>query len=360
MYVAEGDISLLKNEPVYVKRRYRAVARTLASDLVRIPRAQAALMLGLSKRQLQRIVRRFKEQGIPGLRLRSRRPHTPPNSKTPPDIERRVIEVRKATGFGSEQLATIVNEGLRVEDRRRRVTDTTCYNILARNGLVEAERRAMKRYKTFEWGHPDELVQTDLTSFNGVPLLTMEDDHSRRGWAVSVEDEKDDTVAAGMTHLHPKEYENLLTDNGSQFSRKNSVMRRYCEGHIAGKHIWSSVHHPQTLGKLSNFQKGLKNFLRHRLGWNRDRKAIDECIEAYLIWYNNGKKVSSTKCYPEERYSGNRDRGWYEKLVRFLKLSDALPLPHAEGDDISPLVLHPPPSSPFSKWVLGRLLAIKG
>jgi hypothetical protein len=341
VYLAEGDISLLRNEPVYVKRRYRAVARTLASDLVRIPRAQAAQMLGLSKRQLQRIVRRFRDEGIPGLRLRSRRPHTPPRNKTPPDIEGRIVEVRKATGFGSEQLATIVNESMRVENRDddKRVTDTTCYNILARNGLVEAERRGMKRYKSFEWGHPDELIQSDLTTFNGIPLLTIEDDHSRRGWAMSVEDEKDQTVTDGMVELHPKEYENLLTDNGSQFSRKNSVMRRYCEEHITGKHIWSSVHHPQTLGKLSNFQKGLKNFLRHRLGWSRDRKAIDECIEAYLVWYNNGKRMSTTKCYPEERYSGNRNKEWYEKLVRFLKLDDVLPLPRAEGSDISPLVL---------------------
>lgn len=340
MYLEYGHAALIKREERYVRKRYRAVARTLANDLVRIPRAQAAQMIGLSKRQLQRIVRRYREEGITGLRFRPRRPHTTPRNKTPADIETRVIDIRRATGFGSEQLATIVNASLRVEDRGHWISDTTCYNILARNGLVEAERRAMRRYKNFEWKHPDDLIQSDLTTFNGVPLLTMEDDHSRRGWAVSIEDEKDSTVADGMAHLHPEEYDNLLTDNGSQFSRKNSVMRKYCEGHITGKHIWSSVHHPQTLGKLSNFQKGLKAFLRHRLGWNRDRKAIDECIEAYLNWYNNGKKVSTTESYPEDRYSGKRDTRWYERFVTALKLNDVLPLPRAEGDDTSPLVLH--------------------
>ena len=73
------------------------------------------MLIGRSKRQLQRIVRRFKEEGIPGLRFRSKRPHTTPKNKTPPDIERRVVEVRNATGFGSEQLAAIVNEGLTLE-----------------------------------------------------------------------------------------------------------------------------------------------------------------------------------------------------------------------------------------------------
>jgi hypothetical protein len=182
VYLSEGDVQLLRTEPPYVKRRYRAVSRTLAPDLVRITREAAAVLIGRSKRQLQRIVKRFREEGIPGLRFKSKRPHTTPRNKTPLDVERRVIEVRNATGFGSEQLAAIVNEGLALESRSR-ITDTTCHNILARNDLVEAERRVMKRYKTFEWGHPDDLVQCDLTEFNGYPILKMEDDHSREAWA---------------------------------------------------------------------------------------------------------------------------------------------------------------------------------
>jgi len=179
------------SQPAYGRERYRAIARTLAPDLVRITREDAARLIDRSKRQLQRIVKRFKEEGIPGLRFRSKRPHTTPRNKTPTDIERRVIEVRKATGFGSDQLAVIVNESLTLEARDP-ITDTTCYNILARNDLVEAERRAIMRYRSFEWGHPDELVQCDLTEFNGFPILTMEDDHSREGWAGRIDDATDD------------------------------------------------------------------------------------------------------------------------------------------------------------------------
>jgi hypothetical protein len=332
VYLSEEDRQLLRNEPEYVRKRYRAVARTLAPiDLARITREDAAKLICRSKRRLQRIVKRFREEGIPGLRFRSTRPHTTPKNKTPEDIERRVIEVRKATGFGSEQLATIVNESLEMEARTP-ITDTTCYNILVRNGLVEAERRVMKRYKTFEWGHhPDELIQSDLTEFNGLPILTMEDDHSREGWAGRIDDATDDMVVDGMTCLHPHVYENLLTDNGKQFCRMNSAMRRYCESHVTGKHIWSSVHHPQTLGKLSAFQKGLKRFLIHRLGRSTDKDAIDECIRVYVDWHNNGLKVRTTKCYPEERYSGMRDPHWYERLVKALKLEWMLPLPAHGG-----------------------------
>lgn len=331
MYLSEEDRQVLRNEPDYVRKRYRAVSRTLAPDFVRITREDAAKLIGKSKRQLQRIVKRFREEGIQGLRFKSRRPHTTPKNKTPPDIERRVIEVRNATGFGSEQLAMIVNEGLRLESGRKPITDTTCYNILARNDLVEAERRVMKRYKSFEWGHPDELIQCDLTEFNGFPILTMEDDHSREGWAGRIENATDDLVVNGMTHLHPDVFENLLTDNGKQFCRMNSTMRKYCGRQITGKHIWSSVHHPQTLGKLSAFQKGLKHFLIHRLGRSTDKEAIDECIRIYVDWHNNGLKVRTIKCYPEERYSGRRDPHWYERIVKALKLEWMLPLPAHGG-----------------------------
>lgn len=333
VYLEGGHVELLRNEEEYVRKRYHAVARTLAPDeSLRITRKQAAEIIGRSKRQIQRIVKRFKEEGIAGLRFKPNTPHTPSKNKTPEDIARRVVEVRKATGFGSEQLAAIVNEGLKMEYKEdRAVTDTTCYNILARNGLVEAERRLQREYKRFEWGHPDELIQSDLTSFNGFPILTLEDDHSRKGWALRLEDAKDDRVVCGMQELHPEVYENLLTDNGKQFARNNSTMRKYCEQYLTGKHIWSSVHHPQTLGKLSNFQKGMKAFLRHRLGRERDPEAIDECITIYVDWYNNGKMVSTTKCYPEERYSGKRDLGWYQRLVKALKLDCIMPVPVVSG-----------------------------
>ncbi len=86
------------------------------------------------------------------------------------------------------------------------------------------------------------------------------------------------------------------------------------------------------MGKLSNAQRGLKRFLIHRLGRNStDHESIDRCILAYIDWYNNGKKVSTTKCYPEERYSGQRDGGWYARLVKALKLEHILPVPVVVG-----------------------------
>ncbi|MDG6225195.1 MAG: hypothetical protein QCI82_06745, partial [Candidatus Thermoplasmatota archaeon] len=143
-------------------------------------------------------------------------------------------------------------------------------------------------------------------------------------WAVALPDQTDKTVIEGMKRLVRERYDNLLTDNGSQFSRKNARMRRYCEEFLNEKHIWSSVHHPQTLGKLSAYQKGLKRFLRHQLIGSRDRSRINHWIGVYNDWYNNGKYHSVIGCVPEDRYSGQVDGNWYVKLVKALKLENVL------------------------------------
>lgn len=323
IYFDESHIEALKEEPDYVKDRYGAVAKTLAPEPFGITREKAAELIKRSLRQLYRILKRFNEDGIPGLRHRSKRPKTIP-IKTSREIEKKVLAVRKATGFGPRSVSDLVNEILKRENRPEYVYPSLTYNILVREGEIERERRIQKKWKRFEWGHPNRLIQADLTDFNGVAILTMEDDHSRRGWATSLRDKKDKTVVKGMKELVRVRYDNLLTDNGCQFSRRNAEIRRYCEEYINEKHIWTSIHHPQTLGKLSAYQKGLKRFLRHRLGSSRNRTEINKWIRIYNTWYNSGKYHSSIGTYPEERYSGQCDGKWYERLVKALKLEDIL------------------------------------
>ncbi|MDN5847082.1 MAG: hypothetical protein L0H53_12510 [Candidatus Nitrosocosmicus sp.] len=47
---------------------------------------------------------------------------------------------------------------------------------------------------------------------------------------------------------------------------ERTTMRKYCDQYLTGRHIWTSIHHPQTMGKIANAQKGLKRLLIHRLG----------------------------------------------------------------------------------------------
>ncbi|MFW6122597.1 MAG: hypothetical protein ACOC80_17085 [Petrotogales bacterium] len=322
VYLEKDHVHLLKKEPDYVKKRYHAVAIAITSKDNKI-RERSAQDLGISMRQFQRVIRRFKLDGISGLRYKSRRPDRSPN-QTPKWLEDIVVKVREGTGFGSFYISQLVNISLENQGKSERVIPRTVSRILVRRGVIESERRAKKNWKRFEWGHPNHLIQADLTKFNGVPLLTTEDDYSRRGWAIRLVNQKDKTVVRGMKRLIRIRYDNLLTDNGTQFSRKNKVIREYCEKHVNEKHIWTSVHHPQTMGKLSAFQKGLKRFLHHKLGGSRDASEIDYYIKVYVHWYNNGKYHSVIDTYPEERYSGKRDLEWYNQLVESLKLENVL------------------------------------
>lgn len=323
IYLEKEHRELLKNEPEYMKARYFAVSKALAPAPFKIGYNKARESIGVCLRHFYRILQRFRKEGIPGLRLRSRRPKTSPK-RTPKEEEDQITRVRKESGFGPRDVAALVNESNRREGKDKKVWPSTVYNILVREGEIEREQRIQNEWRHFEWGHPNRLIQADLTQFNGVNILTMEDDHGRRGWSLALENALDKTVVEGMKKLVQIKYDNLLTDNGSQFNRKNAAMRRYCEENINEKHIWSSIHHPQTLGKLSAYQKGLKRFLRHQLGGSQDIEKINYWIEVYVHWYNNGRYHSAIGTYPEVRYSGKRDEAWYERIVKALKLEDVL------------------------------------
>jgi hypothetical protein len=78
----------------------------------------------------------------------------------------------------------------------------------------------------------------------------------------------------------------------------------------------------------ANMQKGLKRFLKHRLGRSTNMRVIDENISAYMDFYNNATNVSTTRSVPAERYHGFIDEGWYTRLVKMLKLESVLPIDH--------------------------------
>ena len=55
----------------------------------------------------------------------------------------------------------------------------------------------------------------------------------------------------------------------------------------------------------------------------------------YNLLYNNGKFHSRIETYPEDRYSGQRDMNWFDKLVKALKLENII-YSNPQKGDISP------------------------
>jgi len=317
-YAASADMENLKHEPDYVQNRYYTIIKTILVAPFRWTRQQAADFLHISKRHMQRLVRAFLMKGIPGLRFKSRQPKTSPN-KSPKWIEKAVIEMKKLTGFGKTSISTLVNEQFRIEGCHQRICSSLVRRIFLRNNLQKPQEIIETKFKHFDWKYPNNLLQSNLTLFNGVPILAMEDDHTRYAWSDLIDDESAETVAAGMHELVPFKFNNLLTDNGPQFSKKNPFLVAYRNEHVLKDHIHASAYHPETLGKISRYQCGLKDFLGYKLGDSCDRFLIRPFIKAYNLFYNNGRRHRIANGIPAELYSGKRDENWFGKMMRILK-----------------------------------------
>lgn len=316
-------IEALKDEPGDVQWKYEIMTLLCLPEPFRLGVGKVASMFNVAVRTLYRWLSRFRKEGFEGLRPHSRRPHHSPN-QIPKELARRIVKVREATGFGPAAIARLMNESNRRAGIEQRIWSSTVYNVLVREGLIEQERQLRQSWRRFEWKKPNQLIQVDLTEFNGVQILTCEDDHSRKAWSAALPDAEAGTVATAMSMHLPTRFENLLTDNGSQFSRACQEMREFCFAHLSGKHIWCSTHHPQTLGKLSAYQKGLKAFLIHRLPCSQDVGEINRQIDIYNDHYNNFKLHSSIGAVPEARYSGRTPEHAYDRLVKSLKLEEFL------------------------------------
>jgi hypothetical protein len=189
LYAKPEDMELLRNEPEYVKNRYYTIIKTILKAPFRWTRQHAADNLHITKRQIYRIIRSYRSSEIPGLRYKSRCPKTTPN-KSPEWIEKAVVAMKKLTGFGTPSISTLVNEQFRVEGSVQKVGSSLAYKICLRNNLPKPPDEKPPDWEKFDWKRPNNLVQSDLTTFNGIPILTMEDDHTRHAWSQVIADER--------------------------------------------------------------------------------------------------------------------------------------------------------------------------
>lgn len=122
----------------------------------------AAEEYGISRRQLHRLLARYREEGIDGLEPRSRAPLTSPQAVTE-RVRDRIIALRRAltavgTDAGPVTIAWHVQqEGLRAPSK------STIRRILHTAGLITPEPRKRPRssYVRFEASQPNETWQSD-------------------------------------------------------------------------------------------------------------------------------------------------------------------------------------------------------
>ena len=137
-----------------IEARKRVIETYLETGSIR----KTARLWGTSRGVVRKWVRRYESRGEEGLKDLSRRPHYSPR-KTCEDMEKKVWELRKDTGYGKRRLRYLlwVKEGINLPE-------STIANILRRGGI----RGRKKRRKVFypaRWAYdedrPFRLAQVD-------------------------------------------------------------------------------------------------------------------------------------------------------------------------------------------------------
>lgn len=236
----------------------------------------AAEEYGISRRQLHRLLARYREGGIDGLEPRSRAPLTSPQAVTD-QVRSRIIELRHAlTGAGTDAGPVTIAWHLRAEGLATPST-STIRRILHTAGLITPEPRKRPRssYVRFEASQPNETWQSDFTHWRlrdgtDVEILNWLDDHSRMLLSCTAHHPVTgrtvvNTFLATVDTYGPPA--STLTDNGRVYTARHGGGRNAFEYVLAVLNIVQkngAPNHPQTQGKIERFHQTLKRWLSAR------------------------------------------------------------------------------------------------
>lgn len=213
--------------------------------------------------------RRYEQSGtLTGIGERSRRPHHSP-TRTGPRRERRVLALRKQTGWGAKKLRVLLAE------EEIALPVRTIHRILERNGLVSDQAHGPAPGR-FERSEPNQLWQMD--SKGKYPLqdgechvLSILDDHSRYVVGLHALPELSGEKASPCLVETFRRYgvpQAMLMDRGSLWWTAwngwglTALSVGLIEQGIGL--LYGRVCHPQTQGKVERFHRTLGTELRHR------------------------------------------------------------------------------------------------
>jgi transposase InsO family protein len=293
------------------------------------PVSEVAREYGVSRRWVQKLLRRYEAEGEAAFMPRSRRPHTSPQ-RTPIAVEDAIVELRKTlTEQGLDAGAETI--GWHLGERGLCVPVTaTIWRILTRRGLVTAQphKRPRSSWHRFTAALPNEVWQADITHWvlaNGreVEILNVIDDHSRlligstaRGVFKAADVVRD--VLAGMDRYGRPE--RMLTDNGAVFTGIYrgggwvALERELIALGIGLRH--SKPYHPQTCGKVERFHQTLKKWLA-RQPRPRTVAALQTQLDTFAGYYNTQRPHRSIdRRTPATAYAARPKAGPIRRGIR--------------------------------------------
>jgi transposase InsO family protein len=283
------------DEQALVEYRYRAVCEVLGGS----PIGEVAARFGTSRQSVDTWRRRFRDEGLPGLADRSRRPHVSP-TRVPAEVEALVCELRRQhPRWGARR----ISHELAVRGVEAAPARSTVHRILARNGMVAAQEQQHRRvYRRWQRAEPMHLWQLDIVG--GVPLadgrscklVTGIDDHSRFiviAAVVAIPSAR--AVCAAFTAAMrrygvPSE---VLTDNGKQFTGRHTrpqpvqvLFERICRDNGITARL-TKPRSPTTTGKIERFHKTLRTEFLDHVAPFETLDAAQEAIDGWVAGYNH-------------------------------------------------------------------------
>ena len=283
--------------------------------------AHIAAAMGVSRKCVRTWIDRFDAEGEDGLQDRSSRPHSTP-TRTPDEVEERVVEVRRAERRGRDHIAHELG-----------IPPRTVSRILARRGVprlaecdpmtgevIRASRATTHRY---EKTRPGELVHMDVKKLGKIPdgggwrargqtvlnhqsrvnktrlgydfVHSLVDDYSRLAYSEILPDEKGATCAAflaraaayfaahGITRI-----ERVMTDNAWAYKWS---LREVC-AELGARQVFIKPHCPWQNGKVERLNRTLQVEWAYRQVFtsNAERAAA---LAPWLEFYNTRRRHSA-------------------------------------------------------------------
>ena len=168
----------------------------------------------------------------------------------------KILELRALTGYSAYQLhIKAKREGIFMHS-------STIRDMIKKSGLSRGNKIEGKKlsWVLFERPDPNYMWQIDGTKIgNGKWLIPVEDDCSRYWIDYVVSDSNNTEVITKLLEkcisMHGKPLQ-ILTDNGTEFGgngKGNNMFDKWCRK-MDILHIRSSIHKPETVGKISKLQ----------------------------------------------------------------------------------------------------------
>ena len=284
-----------KNAPLTPKGREAMVRSVTEGGL---SQAAAARRFNITPKIVARWVRRFRAEGVDGLRDRSSRPHSLPSQTVPATCT--AVEALRRQRYTGKQIATEL-----------KLSPATVSRILRRLGLNRMrDLEPAEPVRRYEREKPGEMIHIDIKKLGfdrighritgdrtgqsngrGVGWEFVHvciDDHSRVAFSQILPDEKKESAVLFLKAAVAY-YKSLgvtvtrvMTDNGSCY--KAFAFRDACRD-LGIKHIRTKPYTPKTNGKAERFiQTALREWAYAQAYPTSDRRA--EELPHWLERYN--------------------------------------------------------------------------